>query len=165
MLEQDNFKFIVLGDGEGEYVDYFNDLQNQFPHKVKAYIGYNNRLAHLIYASSDLFLMPSKFEPCGLGQLIALKYGTLPIVRETGGLVDTVHPYNEFTGEGNGFSFQHFNAHDMMYVIRYALKVYYQKQEAWNHLVLSAMANDYSWSVSAKAYRKIYSSLMKGKKE
>lgn len=165
MLEQDNFKFIVLGDGEGEYVDYFNDLQNQFPHKVKAYIGYSNKLAHLIYASSDLFLMPSKFEPCGLGQLIALKYGTLPIVRETGGLVDTVHPYNEFTGEGNGFSFQHFNAHDMMYVIRYALKVYYQKKEAWQHLVLSAMSADFSWSVSAKAYKKIYSNLIKGKKE
>ncbi|PKL01468.1 MAG: glycogen synthase GlgA [Tenericutes bacterium HGW-Tenericutes-1] len=165
MLEQDNFKFIVLGDGEGEYVDYFNDLQNQFPHKVKVYVGYSNKLAHLIYASSDLFLMPSKFEPCGLGQLIALKYGTLPIVRETGGLVDTVHPYNEFTGEGNGFSFQHFNAHDMMYVIRYALKVYYQKKDAWQHLVLSAMAADYSWNVSAKAYKKIYSKLIKGKKE
>jgi starch synthase len=165
MLEQDNFKFILLGDGEGEYVDYFNDLQKQFPHKVKAYIGYSNRLAHLIYAGADLFLMPSKFEPCGLGQLIALKYGTLPVVRETGGLVDTVIPYNEFTKEGNGFSFAHFNAHDMMHVIRYALKVFYQDKGSWRQLVHAAMTSDFSWSVSAKAYKKLYQNLLKGKRE
>jgi starch synthase len=164
MLEQDNFKFILLGDGEGEYVDYFNDLQQQFPHKVKIYVGYSNKLAHLIYAGADMFLMPSKFEPCGLGQLIALKYGTLPIVRETGGLVDTVKPYNEFTKEGNGFSFTHFNAHDMMHVIRYALKVYYQDPAAWKHLVEQAMCADFSWTVSAKAYKKLYQNLIKGKR-
>lgn len=165
MLEQDNFKFIVLGDGEGEYVDYFNDLQNQFPHKVKAYIGYSNHLAHLIYAASDIFLMPSKFEPCGLGQLIALKYGSLPLVRETGGLVDTVIPYNEYTGEGNGFSFQHFNAHDMMYVIRYALKVYNTRKDDWRKLVRNAMSMDFSWGVSAKAYKAVYTKLIRMKKE
>lgn len=165
MLEQDNFRFIVLGDGEGEYVDYFNELQNQFPHKVKAYVGYNNQLAHLIYAGCDIFLMPSKFEPCGLGQLIALKYGALPLVRETGGLVDTVKPYNEYTKEGHGFSFQHFNAHDMMYVIRYALKVYNTRKEDWANLVRSAMSLDYSWKESAKEYKALYAKLIKGKKE
>ncbi len=164
MLEQDNFKFVLLGDGEGEYVDYFNELQNQFPHKVKIYVGYNNKLAHLVYAASDMFLMPSKFEPCGLGQLIALKYGALPIVRETGGLVDTVQPYNEFENTGNGFSFAHFNAHDMMHVIRYALKTYYQDPSAWDQLVQRAMQADYSWTVSAKAYKKIYQKLIKGKR-
>ncbi len=162
MLEIDNFRFVLLGDGDGEYVDYFNELQSTFPHKVKIVIGYNNQLAHLIYAGSDLFLMPSKFEPCGLGQLIALKYGSLPLVRETGGLVDTVIPYNEYTKTGNGFSFTHFNAHDMMYVIRYALHVYYHDASAWNQLVQTAMNTDYSWTVSAKAYKKIYTKLTKG---
>lgn len=96
MLGIDDFYFIVLGSGEEQYENYFLGLEEHFPDKVKVHIGYSNKLAHMIYASSDMFLMPSKFEPCGLGQIIALKYGTIPIVRETGGLIDTVKPYNEY---------------------------------------------------------------------
>jgi starch synthase len=133
-----------------------------FPDRVSVTIGYNNELAHQIYAASDMFLMPSKFEPCGLGQLIALKYGTIPIVRETGGLVDTIIPFNEYELTGNGFSFANFNAHDMMHVIRYALTIY-NLPEAWNSLVKNAMAADFSWAQSAKKYRKAYRNIVSEK--
>ncbi|MCK5731460.1 MAG: glycogen synthase, partial [Tenericutes bacterium] len=161
MLEIDEFCFIVLGSGNQEYEDYFNQLQKRFPNKVKAHIGYSNKLAHMIYAGVDMFLMPSKFEPCGLGQIIALKYGTIPIVRETGGLVDTVEPYNEYRKSGNGFSFTNFNAHDMMHVIRYAMHLYYHNPKSWNLLINNAMSSDFSWKQSAKAYRKVYKDLLK----
>lgn len=162
LLETDNFNFIVLGDGEKEYVEYFRYLESIFPKKVKAFIGYSNEIAHLIYSGADMFLMPSKFEPCGLGQIIALKYGTIPIVRETGGLVDTVVPYNEYEKTGDGFSFSHFNAHDMMYVIRYALKIFHQDPPAWNHIIETAMNQDFSWKQSARQYKKMYRNMMKG---
>ncbi len=161
MLEIDDFTFIVLGTGSVEYEDYFLNLQNHFPDKVKVHIGYSNKLAHMIYAGSDMFLMPSKFEPCGLGQIIALKYGTIPIVRETGGLVDTIQPYNEYEKIGNGFSFTNFNAHDMMHVIRYALHIYHHNPKSWKIIVDNAMKSDYSWKQSAKAYRKVYKQLLK----
>lgn len=160
MLAVDDFYLVVLGDGEFEYVDYFKGLEGRFPKRVKVKIGYDNRLSHMIYAGSDLFLMPSKFEPCGLGQMIALKYGSIPIVRETGGLVDTVQPFNEYELTGNGFSFTHFNAHDMMHVIRYSLTVF-SLPEAWNHIVKNAMASDYSWTQSAKMYKQAYKTILK----
>ncbi len=160
MLDQDDFYLAVLGDGETEYVEYFKALESRHREQVRVRIGYDNNLAHQIYAASDIFLMPSKFEPCGLGQLIALRYGTIPIVRETGGLVDTVQPYNEYDQTGNGFSFTHFNAHDMMHVIRYALATYHVPQ-AWDLLVKAAMSANFSWHESAKAYRKIYKRLSK----
>jgi starch synthase len=165
IMANDNLKFILIGDGEPEYVAYFNDLAARYPHKVRLYLGYNNRLAHRLYAASDLFLMPSKFEPCGLGQLIALKYGSLPLVRETGGLIDTVKPYNEFDKTGNGFSFSHFNAHDMMHVLRYALSVYQNDPFAWDMLVERAMNEDFSWSRSADEYIALYKILKKKKRE
>jgi len=161
MLEIDDFHFVVLGSGNAEYEEYFNNLQERFPNKVKAYIGYSNKIAHMVYAGCDMFLMPSKFEPCGLGQIIALKYGTIPIVRETGGLVDTVKPYNEYEKAGNGFSFTNFNAHDMMHVIRYAMHVYYHNPESWDILVKHAMKADFSWTQSAKEYRDVYKELLK----
>lgn len=161
MLEIDDFYFIVLGSGSQEYEEYFTGLEKRFPKKVKVHIGYSNKLAHKIYAGVDMFLMPSKFEPCGLGQIIALKYGTIPIVRETGGLVDTVEPYNEYEKIGNGFSFTNFNAHDMMHVIRYAMHLYYHNPESWEILIGHAMACDFSWTQSAKTYRKAYKSLLK----
>ncbi len=164
MLEVDDFSFIVLGTGSVEYEDYFVDLENKYPDKVKVNIGYSNRLAHMIYAGSDMFLMPSKFEPCGLGQIIALKYATIPIVRETGGLVDTIQPWNEYEKTGNGFSFTNFNAHDMMYVIRYALEIYHQQKPSWQLLMQNALASDYSWHRSAILYRKVYKSLWKKSK-
>lgn len=161
MLEIDNFNFVILGSGNKEYEDYFNALEQRFPTKVKAYIGYSNELAHMIYAGCDIFLMPSKFEPCGLGQIIALKYGTIPIVRETGGLVDTVTPYNEYEKKGNGFSFTNFNAHDMMHVMRYAMHIYYHNPDSWDILVRHAMNSDFSWEKSAIAYRDAYKTLLK----
>ncbi len=161
MLEIDDFYFIVLGSGEPQYEEYFQKLQAQFPNKVKVFIGYSNKIAHMIYSGVDMFLMPSKFEPCGLGQIIALKYGTIPIVRETGGLVDTVHSYNEYDKIGNGFSFTHFNAHDMMHVIRYAMHLYYHNPASWKILVEQAMKSDFSWSQSAKTYRDAYKKLLK----
>lgn len=161
MLQHDNFSFVLLGSGEKTYEDYFQKLQERFPDKVRVYLGYSNKLAHQIYAGSDMFLMPSKFEPCGLGQIIALKYGTVPIVRETGGLVDTIQPYNEFDKVGNGFSFSNFNAHDMMHVIRYALHTYEKRKADWNDLIHHGMKQDFSWKKSAKAYRNIYNDIQK----
>jgi len=161
MLAVDDFSFIILGSGEASYENYFKDLEVKFPNKVKAYIGYSNELAHLIYAASDMFLMPSKFEPCGLGQIIALKYGTIPIVRETGGLVDTIEAYNEYEKKGNGFSFANFNAHDMMHVIRYAIHIYKENKSDWHKLIENAMNSDYSWRKSAVIYKSIYKDLSK----
>lgn len=160
MLEMDDFKFIVLGTGDQSYENYFRELENQFPDKVKVKIAFSNKMAHQIYASSDVFLMPSKYEPCGLGQLIALKYASVPLVRETGGLVDSITPYNEFNQTGNGFSFTNFNAHDMMHVLRYALHIYQHNKEAWDRIVTSAMTSDFSWKNSAKQYRKLYKKLI-----
>jgi starch synthase len=134
-------------------------MEYEYPEKVRVYLGFNEALAHQIYAGADLFLMPSQFEPCGLGQLIALQYGTIPIVRETGGLNDTVQSFNESTGEGNGFTFKNFNAHDMLHTIRRAIQ-FYHENEIWNHLVQKAMGQDYSWLQSAKKYNEIYENLL-----
>lgn len=156
-----NIQFIVLGTGDTEFEDYFRTMESLNRKKVRAYIGFNEELAHQIYAGSDLFLMPSKFEPCGLGQLIALRYGTIPIVRETGGLNDTVTSYNEKTGSGNGFTFKNFNAHDMLYTVKRALYFYDQKH-VWEKLVKTAMSQDYSWSQSAQKYNEMYKVLKQG---
>jgi starch synthase len=150
---------IVLGTGEKEFEDFFRHMEWLYPKKFKAYIGFDEKLAHRIYAGSDLFLMPSKFEPCGLGQLIALRYGTIPIVRETGGLNDTVTSYREDTEEGNGFSFRNFNAHDMLNTINRAVTFYHEK-DVWQGIVENAMKQDYSWSQSALKYNELYADLM-----
>lgn len=160
-LMEEDAQWIILGSGEEEYENYFRHMEHTFPEKLKAYIGFDEELAHRIYAGSDLFLMPSKFEPCGLGQLIALRYGSLPIVRETGGLNDTVQSYNETDGEGNGFSFTNFNAHDMMNTIRRALD-FYEDKELWEKLVRRAMTSDYSWKPSALQYHQLYAGLIAG---
>lgn len=158
-IVSENIQMIVLGTGDPEFEQFFREMEGMYGEKFKAYIGFNEDLAHQLYAGADLFLMPSKFEPCGLGQLIALKYGTVPIVRETGGLNDTVQPYNEFSGEGNGFSFTKFNAHDMLYTIRRAI-YFYQEQEIWDQLIISAMEMKYSWAQSAFKYNQLYSGLV-----
>jgi starch synthase len=157
----EDVQFILLGTGDKEFEQFFHYMAETYPDKVKVYIGFNEELAHKIYAGADLFLMPSKFEPCGLSQMIALRYGTIPIVRETGGLNDTVQSYNEFTGEGNGFSFTNFNAHDMLYTIRRALTFYKEKQ-VWEKLMKEGMSGDYSWAQSALKYNKVYADLMAG---
>lgn len=158
ILEQ-NVQMVVLGTGEKELEDFFRYTEWVYPDRFKAYIGFDEPLAHSIYAGADLFLMPSKFEPCGLGQLIALQYGTIPLVRETGGLNDTVHSYNEKTGEGNGFSFTNFNAHDLVFTVNRSLRIYKDKK-TWNSLVKTAMKQDYSWAQSAYKYNQLYAELM-----
>ena len=153
-------QLVILGKGDDRYVRMLNWAQWKYEGRVAACIEMNNKLAHQIYASSDLFLMPSKFEPCGLSQLIALRYGTLPIVRETGGLRDTVFAYNQYTGEGNGFSFTNYNAHDMLHTIELAVNVYREDNKAFMRLVRRAMNGQYGWDKSALVYVDVYKSLL-----
>ena len=159
LLATEDAQFVLLGTGDKRYEDWFQGLQWRFPDKVSANIRFSNQLAQRIYASADIFLMPSIYEPCGIGQLIALRYGTIPVVRATGGLRDTIQPYNKYTGEGNGYIFENINAHDMAYVIKQALGDYRDKS-VWNHLVENAMNSDYSWKNSAKEYINLFSRLV-----
>ncbi|MCA1056785.1 glycogen synthase GlgA [Rossellomorea aquimaris] len=157
---QENVQFVLLGTGDWEFEQFFREMESQYPDKVRVKIGFSEELAKEIYAASDLFLMPSKFEPCGLGQLIAMRYGVLPIVRETGGLNDTVQSYDEVSKAGNGFSFKNFNAHDMLYTYRRALDFYHHDRETWKHIVQTAMNKDYSWAQSAFKYNQLYADLV-----
>lgn len=152
-------QLVVLGTGDPEFEQFFREMAVQYPDQCGVHIGFDENLAHQVYAGSDLFLMPSKFEPCGLSQMIAMRYGSIPIVRETGGLNDTVQPYNEFSREGNGFTFTNFNAHDMLFTIERALSFYHQR-EKWQQLMIKAMETDYSWAQSAKQYKELYSDLI-----
>ncbi|MGN9864101.1 glycogen synthase GlgA [Bacillus swezeyi] len=161
LLEEEEMQIIVLGTGETEFESYFRYMEYAFPRKCRAYIGFSEPLSHKLYAGSDLFLMPSKFEPCGIGQLIALTYGAVPIIRETGGLHDTVSAYQEKTGEGNGFTFTHFNAHDMKYTIKRALSFYHQK-DIWNDIVQKAMTQNVGWADSARQYQQIFDRVKRG---
>jgi starch synthase len=156
---EENIQVIILGTGDFEYEEYLRSVSYQYPHQLKVEIGFNESLAHRLYAAADLFLMPSLFEPCGLGQIIAMKYGAVPIVRETGGLNDTVFSWNDMTKEGNGFTFRNFNAHDMLHTIRRALH-FYHKQDEWVAIVESAMKMDYSWAQSAFKYNCVYAELI-----
>ncbi len=162
MIEQicdENTQLVVLGTGEDKYEHLFRHYEWKYPERVSANIYYSNERSHKIYAACDAFLMPSLFEPCGLSQLMSLRYGTVPIVRETGGLKDTVTPYNEYEGTGTGFSFRNYNAHEMMNTINYARNVYYNHKREWNKLVDRGMDCDFSWNSSAKKYETLYSSL------
>ena len=155
-LCQSNVQIVVLGTGEERYENMFRHFDWKYNNKVSANIYYSDALSHKIYAASDAFLMPSLFEPCGLSQLMSLRYGTVPIVRETGGLKDTVQPYNEYESTGTGFSFTNYNAHEMLGTIYYAEKIFYEKKREWNKIVDRAMAADFSWNVSAKKYQEMY---------
>ena len=159
ILDQD-LQFIVLGTGEEQYEGMFRLAANYYPQKVSANIFFDDALAHKMYAGADIFLMPSQFEPCGIGQLIALRYGTLPVVHETGGLKDTIQSYNEYTGEGNGFTFANYNAHDMLFTLNWALNTYRDDRSVWEKIVKNAMKSDYSWRHSAKEYIALYNSLV-----
>ena len=154
LLSCDDVQFVLLGTGEWEYENFFRGVAGNFADKTGIFIDFNTTLSRQIYAGADLLLMPSATEACGLSQMIAMRYGTLPIVRETGGLADTVIPYNQYDGSGNGFSFKNYNAHEMLHVIRYALSIYKNKA-AWRCLRKSAMEADFSWDASAKAYSKL----------
>ena len=155
-LCQDAIQLVVLGTGEEQYENMFRHFAWKYDKKVSANIYYSEAMSHKIYAASDAFLMPSLFEPCGLSQLMSLRYGTVPIVRETGGLKDTVWPYNEFEGTGTGFSFTNYNAHEMLGTIRYAEKIFYDRKREWNKIVDRGMAQDFSWSNSARQYEDMY---------
>lgn len=155
-LCQDAVQIVVLGTGDEQYENMFRHFDWKYGNKVSANIYYSEEMSHKIYAASDAFLMPSLFEPCGLSQLMSLRYGTLPIVRETGGLKDTVEPYNEYESTGTGFSFVNYNAHEMLSTIRYAEQIYYDKKREWNKMVDRAMAADFSWQVSALKYQEMY---------
>ena len=159
-LCQDSVQIVALGTGDERYENMFRHFDWKYHGKVSAQIYYDESMSHRIYAASDAFLMPSLFEPCGLSQLMSLRYGTLPIVRETGGLKDTVEPYNEFEGTGTGFSFSNYNAHEMLSTIRYAERIYYDKKREWNKMVDRAMAKDFSWSNSARQYEEMYNWLI-----
>ena len=159
MLWYDNIQVVLLGTGEPELENYFRWLSDKYPKKFKAMIEFNKDLSKKIYAGADMFLMPSKSEPCGLSQMIASRYGAVPIVRETGGLYDTIKPYNRYDGTGNGFSFTNYNAHEMMEVIRMAEELFCDRR-AWNKLVRRVMAVDFSWDVSAAKYIELYKSLV-----
>ncbi len=160
MLQKMNVQFVVLGTGEYRFEEMFQYFHNKYPQKLAVHIGYSEKKAHEIYASCDAFLMPSKFEPCGLSQMMAMRYGTLPIVRETGGLKDSVSSYNEFTDEGTGFTFTSYNAHDMMHVIDYAYEVFTMQKRHWEKLVKRAMQADFSWDASARRYEELYDKLI-----
>ena len=159
-LCQDAVQFVILGTGEERYENMFRHFDWKYGKDVSANIFYSEELSHKIYAACDAFLMPSLFEPCGLSQLMSLRYGTLPIVRETGGLKDTVQPYNEYENTGTGFSFSNYNAHEMMGTVRYAEHVFYDKKRDWNKMVERAMKVDFSWKASAEKYQQLYNDLL-----
>lgn len=149
-------QLVVLGTGDEKYEHLFRHFEWKYRDRVSASIYYSNHRSHKIYAACDAFLMPSLFEPCGLSQLMSLRYGTVPIVRETGGLKDTVQPYNEFESTGTGFSFANYNAHEMLNTVRYAKDVYYNRRREWNKLIDRGMAMDFSWDNSALKYEDLY---------
>lgn len=158
LLSNDAIQLVVLGSGDGYIENYLTQLQNRFPNNVGVYIGYSDPMARKIYAGSDFFLMPSRFEPCGLAQLISLKYGTIPVVRRTGGLKDTIIPFNKYTLEGTGFGFDNYDANDMKNTLYFATEVYKDKK-LWNPLVKKAMNQDFSWRKSATKYVALYNQL------
>ena len=159
-LLSEDVQVIILGKGEPYYEGYFTYVAENYSGKCKAIIAYNKDLSSKIYSGADIFLMPSKQEPCGLSQMIACRYGTIPIVRKTGGLADSITPYNETKENANGFAFNNYNAHEMLFTIKDAVEVYKNKTE-WNKLMHCAMTTDFSWKVSAQSYEKLYKSLKK----
>ena len=155
-LMKEKVQLVVLGMGESRYVNLFSWAESEYRGRVAARFTMDSALAHRIYAGCDMFLMPSQFEPCGLSQLIAMRYGTVPVVRETGGLRDTVLSYNEVSGAGNGFTFFNYNAHDMLHVIQRAMEYYHDHKDVWRTLQERGMTGDYSWDRSAAKYLELY---------
>jgi len=147
--------FVLLGTGDRRYEDLWRGLARRFPDVVAAHIGFDEGLAHLIEGGSDIFLMPSQFEPCGLNQMYSLRYGTVPLVRATGGLYDTVSNYDPDTGAGTGFTFEDYSTEALLGTLRWALRVY-QQRDAWGRLQVAGMRQDHSWDSSARAYVRVY---------
>ncbi len=159
LMRETNMQLAVLGTGDPRYEEMFRQLAMVYSGRISATIAYDNELAHRLYAGADLFLMPSLFEPCGLSQMIAMRYGTVPIVRETGGLADTVEAYNEYTGKGYGFTFAPYAAHDLAYTVRRALAIY-ENREVWGKLMRRCMRKDFSWNQSAGKYLELYRQML-----
>lgn len=155
LMRYNDMQFLLLGTGDKEFEDFMRAAEGRYKGRLCAYIGYNEELSHRVYAGADFLLMPSRFEPCGLSQMIAMRYGTLPIVRETGGLKDSVKPYNKYTGEGTGFSFTNFNAHEMKEVMLLAMDCY-RDPEIMNSLIRQAMEADFSFKRSSEEYARLY---------
>ncbi|MDR3600518.1 MAG: glycogen synthase GlgA [Desulfosporosinus sp.] len=153
-------QIVILGTGDNQYEQMLRYFTSKYPEKLAIRLEFSDKLAHEIYAGADLLLMPSRFEPCGISQMIALRYGTIPIVRETGGLKDTIIPYNKRTGAGNGFSFVNYNAHELLFTIQHALKIYQKDKKVWSKLCQNALTSDFGWDKSANAYIEIYESLI-----
>lgn len=158
-LMSEDIQLVILGVGNPKYESFFRQKQKQYPDKLAVHLTFSDQWARDIYSGADMFLMPSKFEPCGLSQQIAMRYGAVPIVRETGGLKDTVTPYNKYDQTGNGFSFGTYSAHEMYFAVQKALEIY-KKPKEWKALVKAAMKYDSSWKTSAQAYKELYESLM-----
>ena len=156
----DYTQLVVIGTGDPQYENMFRHFAWKYPDKISANICYSDDLAHKLYGAADAFLMPSRFEPCGLTQMISFRYGTIPIVRETGGLKDTVQAYNEYDNVGDGFSFTNYNGEEMLNVINYSKHIFFDKKRQWNQMVDRAMANDYSWNASKFRYEGLYKYLM-----
>ncbi|NLY73119.1 MAG: glycogen synthase GlgA [Tissierellia bacterium] len=154
-LMEEKIQFVLLGTGEADIENQYRLFQEKYPDKVSVNILFGDNLARKIYGSCDIFLMPSRFEPCGLGQLIAMRYGALPVVRKTGGLADTVEAYNRYTGKGTGFAFENYNAHELLYTIKDAI-YHFNNKENWWKIVKQAMEKDLSWKESAALYEKVY---------
>jgi starch synthase len=156
----ENTQFVIVGTGQEQYENMFRYYQSMYPDRVSANILYSDKLARQLYAAADAFLMPSRFEPCGLTQLISFRYGTAPIVRETGGLKDTVLPYNEVDNTGDGFSFANYNADEMLEIINYAKDIYFNNKRRWNQLIERGMKKDFSWHASKQKYEELYNELI-----
>ena len=159
-LVDDYTQLVVIGTGYTQYENMFRHYAWKYPDRVSANICYSDDLAHKLYAAADAFLMPSRFEPCGLTQLISFRYGTVPIVRETGGLKDTVKPFNEYENTGDGFSFTNYNADEMLDIINYSKHIYYDRKRQWNQMIDRGMANDFSWNASKFRYEGLYNYLI-----
>ena len=158
ILTQD-IRLVILGTGDSYYEERLKSFEAHYHSKLRVILNYQEELAHTIYAGADIFLMPSRFEPCGIAQMIAMSYANIPIVRETGGLKDTVKPYSLISGEGNGFVFTHYNAHEFLYAVQRAVDMYRNQKEAWQRLQENALRADFSWSQSARQYREVYEGL------
>ena len=160
IVKDGDIQLVILGTGEEQFENMLRYYEEKYKGTVASLIMFNNSVSHKIYASCDAFLMPSLFEPCGLSQMISMRYGTLPIVRETGGLRDSVEAYNEYENTGTGFSFANYNAHEMLDTLNYAKQTWYKNRKNWNAMVKRAMKTDFSWKNSAKEYIDVYSALI-----
>lgn len=162
-IVKNNMQLVVLGSGDSELEKSLQYYRDKYPNNVGIYIGFSNELAHRVYAGSDMFLMPSLYEPCGLSQMISQRYGTVPLVREVGGLKDSVDPYNEYTKTGTGFSFMHYSDEDLRKILYYASNIYFNKKDEWLGIVEQCMKKNNSWTKSASEYLKVYNNLLKYK--